>query len=139
MFDSQVVEAGADRRRPLNGGGFIPDRMIEYFTRRTLADWARRGIEEFTTPGFAHDGPKAMLINGYSASGATRCRTSSARTASARHRDAHLGGLIGLSGNPALMDGGSVQIPTFRIYDKDGRWVVENEGVSPDVEVIDLP
>jgi tricorn protease len=37
------------------------------------------------------------------------------------------------------MDGGSVQIPTFRIYDTAGRWVVENEGVSPDVEVIDLP
>ena len=37
------------------------------------------------------------------------------------------------------MDGGSVQIPTFRIYDQSGRWVIENEGVSPDVEVIDLP
>ena len=49
------------------------------------------------------------------------------------------GGLIGLSGNPPLMDGGGVQIPTFRIYDKSGKWIIENEGVSPDVEVIDLP
>jgi tricorn protease len=49
------------------------------------------------------------------------------------------GGLIGLSGNPSLLDGGAVQVPTFRIYDEHGRFVVENEGVSPDEEVFDLP
>jgi len=37
------------------------------------------------------------------------------------------------------MDGGGLNIPTFRIYDTSGKWVVENEGVSPDIEVIDLP
>jgi tricorn protease len=47
------------------------------------------------------------------------------------------GGLIGLSGNPRLVDGGSVQVPTARIYDREGNWVVENEGVAPDVEVFD--
>lgn len=30
-------------------------------------------------------------------------------------------------------------IPTFRIYDDRGLWVVENEGISPDIEVFDLP
>jgi tricorn protease len=123
-----------------NGGGFIPDRMIEYFSRRTLAYWARRGIDEMSTPGFAHDGPKAMLINGYSASGGDALPFF--------FREQKLGplvgtrtwgGLIGLSGNPSLMDGGAVQVPAFRVYDPAGKWVVENEGVSPDVEVIDLP
>jgi tricorn protease len=123
-----------------NGGGFIPDRMIEYFGRRTLAWWARRGIESARTPGFAHNGPKAMLVNSYSASGGDALPfffrleklgpIIGTRT---------WGGLIGLSGNAALMDGGAVQVPTFRIYDRQGAWVVENEGVSPDIEVIDLP
>ncbi len=49
------------------------------------------------------------------------------------------GGLIGLSGNPALVDGGAVQVPTFRIYDAAGQWVIENEGVEPDIWVDDLP
>ena len=49
------------------------------------------------------------------------------------------GGLIGVSGNPGLVDGGTVTAATFRFMDKDGNWAVENEGVSPDIEVIDTP
>jgi tricorn protease len=140
LFYSQASKPALIVDDRYNGGGFIPDRMIEYFTRRTLAWWARRGLESFTSPGFAHDGPKAMLINGYSSSGGDALPYF--------FRENKLGpligtrtwgGLIGLSGNPSLMDGGAVQIPTFRIYDKSGRWIIENEGVSPDVEVIDLP
>ncbi|HMS16491.1 MAG TPA: S41 family peptidase, partial [Planctomycetota bacterium] len=48
------------------------------------------------------------------------------------------GGLIGLTGNPSLVDGSSVQIPTFRIYDSASRWIIENEGVAPDIEVFDV-
>jgi tricorn protease len=123
-----------------NGGGFIPDRMIEYLTRHSLSYWARRDISSMRTPGFAHDGPKAMLINGYSSSGGD------ALPYYFRHESLGpligtrtWGGLIGLSGNPALMDGGAVLFPNFRIFDTDGRWVVENVGVTPDIEVIDLP
>jgi tricorn protease len=140
LFYSQASRPALVVDDRYNGGGFIPDRMIEYLSRRTLAFWARRGIESLRTPNFAHDGPKAMLINGYSASGGDALPyffrlnrlgpLIGTRT---------WGGLIGISGNPPLMDGGQVQIPTFRIYDTAGRWVVENEGVSPDVEVIDLP
>ncbi len=123
-----------------NGGGFIPDRTIEYFARKTLAWWARRGIEGFTTPGFANDGPKAMLINGYSSSGGDALPYFFKK-----HNLGTLigtrtwGGLIGLSGNPAFVDGGTLNVPTFRIHDEKGNWIIENEGVSPDIEVIDLP
>jgi tricorn protease len=121
-----------------NGGGFIPDRMIEYFSRTTIAWWARRGVESMRTPRFAHDGPKAMLVNSYSSSGGDALPyffrlkklgpIIGTRT---------WGGLIGLSGNPRLVDGGQLNVPTFRIYDREGSWVVENEGVSPDIEVFD--
>jgi tricorn protease len=140
LFYSQVSKPALIVDDRYNGGGFIPDRMIEYFTRRTLAFWARRGIESLRTPGFAHDGPKAMLINGYSASGGDALpyffRLNKLGPLVGTRT---WGGLIGLSGNPSLMDGGAVQIPSFRIYDTSGQWVVENEGVTPDVEVVDLP
>ncbi|HEX6641636.1 MAG TPA: PDZ domain-containing protein, partial [Thermoanaerobaculia bacterium] len=41
-----------------NGGGFIPDRMIELLDRPVLNYWARRNVKPNATPGFAHIGPK---------------------------------------------------------------------------------
>lgn len=140
MFYAESRKPGLVVDDRYNGGGFIPDRMIEVLGRKTLSWWARGGHESFTTPGFAHDGPKVMLANSYSASGGD------ALPYYFRKRNLGpivgtrtWGGLIGLSGNPSLVDGGAVQVPTFRIYDETGKWVVENEGVAPDVEVFDLP
>ena len=52
-----------------NGGGFIPDRMIELLDRPILNYWVRRGEKPGQTPAYANAGPKVMLINGYSSSG----------------------------------------------------------------------
>ena len=49
------------------------------------------------------------------------------------------GGLIGISGNPQLADGGGILAATFRFMGPDGNWAVENEGVAPDIEVFDRP
>ena len=49
------------------------------------------------------------------------------------------GGLVGISGNPGLIDGGYTAVPTFGYYDKDGTWGIEGHGVDPDIEVIDDP
>jgi tricorn protease len=140
MFYSQVSKDALIVDDRYNGGGFIPDRMIEMLSRTTLSFWARRGIEAFSTPGFAHDGPKVMLINGYAASGGD------ALPYYFRKRGlgpiigtTTWGGLIGISGNPMLVDGGGVLYPTFRFYTTDGEWAVEGEGVAPDIEVWDLP
>ncbi|HQE64723.1 MAG TPA: hypothetical protein PKV90_07620, partial [Candidatus Saccharicenans sp.] len=35
---------------------------------------------------------------------------------------------------PTLMDGGSITAPNLAIWTEDG-WIVENEGVPPDMEV----
>ena len=45
------------------------------------------------------------------------------------------GGLIGIAANPTLIDGGYLSVPYFRMYTPSGQWRVENEGVSPDLEV----
>ena len=49
------------------------------------------------------------------------------------------GGLIGITGAPALIDGGSVTVPTFGIYNEKGEWIIEGSGVEPDIEVVDDP
>jgi tricorn protease len=123
-----------------NGGGFIPDRMIEILDRPVLNYWARRNTKPQATPAYAHVGPKAMLINGYSASGGD------ALPYYFRKRELGTiigtrtwGGLIGISGNPNLMDGGSISAPQFRFFDTEGMWAVEGVGVSPDIEVVDRP
>ena len=123
-----------------NGGGFIPDRMIELVARRPLNYWKRRDMVPQPTPFLSHAGPKAMLVNGMSSSGGDAFPY--------YFRELELGpiigtrtwgGLIGISGNPSLADGGAILAPTFRFMGTDGGWAVENEGVAPDIEVVDAP
>ncbi len=123
-----------------NGGGFIPDRMIELLHRPLLNYWVQRGLQPNTTPGFVNPGPKACLVNGQAGSGGDAFPY--------YFRELGMGpligtttwgGLIGLSGNPSLLDGGAISTPEFRFLTKDGHWAVEGEGVKPDMEVIDTP
>ncbi len=124
-----------------NGGGFIPDRMIELLSRETHALWHRAGLPyPMRTPGVAHDGPKAMLINQYSSSGGDAFpyffRQKNLGTIIGTRT---WGGLVGMSGNASLMDGGYIAVPRFGIYNDKGEWIIEGIGVYPDIEVIDTP
>lgn len=123
-----------------NGGGFIPDVMIGLLDRTILNYIGRRSLEMTQTPGMAHEGPKAMLINHYSSSGGD------AFPYYFKKKELGViigtrtwGGLVGLSGNPALADGGNIAVPTFGFIDTNGEWTVEGFGVSPDIEVYDRP
>ncbi len=49
------------------------------------------------------------------------------------------GGVRGIRGNWAMMDGGYVTIPEDALYLPDGTWAVENHGVDPDIEVENMP
>jgi tricorn protease len=140
QFPSQITKEALIVDDRYNGGGFIPDRMIEILARKPLNYWKRRGLEPQAQPFLSHRGPKAMLINGLSSSGGDALpyyfralglgRLIGTRT---------WGGLIGVSGNPRLADGGGTTAATFRFMAADGSWAVENEGVAPDIEVIDAP
>lgn len=123
-----------------NGGGFIPDRMIEILARRPLNYWKRRGLDPQATPLFSHDGPKAMLINGLSSSGGDALPYYFRKLKLGPLIGTRTwGGLIGISGNPGLVDGSQILAATFRFMDTDNQWAVENEGVAPDIEVLDRP
>jgi tricorn protease-like protein/C-terminal processing protease CtpA/Prc len=123
-----------------NGGGQIPTRFIELLNRPVTNYWARRDGQDWTWPPDSMQGPKCMLINGLAGSGGDMFpwlfrynklgKLIGMRT---------WGGLVGISGNPGLIDGGSVTVPTFGFYKKDGTWGVEGHGVDPDMMVLDDP
>ena len=122
-----------------NGGGYIPDVMTDMLDRKTLSYWKRNGLTPMKTPGVAHDGPKVMLTNGYSSSGGDAFpyyfRKKRLGTIIGTRT---WGGLVGISGNAGLVDGGNISVPQFGVFDENG-WIVEGVGVSPDIEVVDRP
>ncbi len=123
-----------------NGGGFIPDVMTDLLNRKTLSYWQRNGLSPMKTPGVAHNGPKVMLMNGYSSSGGDAFpyyfRKKGLGTLIGTRT---WGGLVGMSGNAGLVDGGYIAVPRFGIYDENEQWIIEGIGVSPDIEVVDRP
>ena len=119
-----------------NDGGQIPDRFIEMLNRDPLAYWAIRDGSEWPWPPFAHFGPKVMLMNGWSGSGGDAFPDYFRRKKLGPLIGMRTwGGLIGISGVPPLIDGGSVTVPTFRMYNPDGTWFKEGYGVDPDIAV----
>jgi tricorn protease len=122
-----------------NGGGQVADYYIDHLRRPFTAMWATRYGEDLKTPGAAILGPKVMLIDETAGSGGDLLPW--------MFRKYKLGplvgkrtwgGLVGILGFPVLMDGGRVTAPNLAIWTEDG-FVVENEGVPPDVEVEQWP
>lgn len=123
-----------------NGGGFIPDRMADLLDRKTLTYWHRNGMQPDKAPGISHDGPKVMLINGYSSSGGDAFPYFFKKLGLGKLIGTRTwGGLVGISGNARLVDGGYISVPRFGIFDENEDWIIEGIGVYPDIEVIDRP
>ena len=123
-----------------NSGGQIPDRFIELLNRPVTNYWGVRDGRDWSTPFVAGPSVKVMLANRWSGSGGD-CfpwlfqQNKLGPVIGTRT----WGGLIGMTGCPPLVDGGSVTVPTFSIYDTNGKWIIEGYGVKPDIEVIDDP
>jgi tricorn protease len=114
--------------------------MIDLLNRPLLNYWTSRGIEPYPTPGFVNNGPKACLINHSAGSGGDAFPYYFRKMKLGPLIGTRTwGGLIGLSGNPPLLDGGSLSTPSFRFLSTEGKWDVEGVGVAPDIEVIDRP
>ncbi len=123
-----------------NGGGFIPNVMADLLDRKTLSYWNVNGLDPMKTPAVAHDGPKVMLINGYSSSGGDAFPYYFRKKGLGKLIGTRTwGGLVGISGNARFVDGGSFSVPRFGIYNENSQWIIEGIGVYPDIEVVDRP
>lgn len=136
MFFAQVDKQGLvmDDRR--NGGGQAANYVTEVLGRAYLGSWKDRDALVYDTPGGAIYGPKAMLIDQDAGSGGDFMPYAFRRTGLGPLIGKRTwGGLIGIAANPPLIDGGNLVVPFFRFFTPEGEWRIENEGVSPDVDV----
>jgi len=123
-----------------NGGGQIPTRFVELMNRPVTNYWAKRDGRDWTWPPDAHHGPKCMLTNGMAGSGGDMFPALFKQAGIGKLIGMRTwGGLVGISGNPSMIDGSGVTAPTFAYYEKDGTWGIEGHGVDPDIKVIDDP
>jgi tricorn protease len=122
-----------------NGGGQVADYYIDILRRPLVSYWATRYGTDIKTPAAGIHGPKVMITDETAGSGGDLLPF--------MFRQAKLGpivgertwgGLVGVLGYPVLMDGGTITAPNLAIWTQDG-WVVENEGVPPDIEVEQTP
>jgi tricorn protease len=122
-----------------NGGGSVADYYIDLLRRPTLAYWATRYGNDIRTPLAAIPGPKVMLIDETAGSGGDLLpwmfRELDLGTLIGKRT---WGGLVGVLGFPVLLDGGMVSAPNIGFWTEDG-FIVENEGVPPDIEVEQWP
>ncbi len=135
-FFSQLDKAALVVDERYNGGGYMADYVIDFLSRPLLSYWATREGKPFATPNGAIFGPKVMIINELAGSGGDalpyffRLRQLGKLVGKRTW-----GGLVGIYDYPELLDGGFFTSPRLGIFSPQGEWIVENEGVAPDIEV----
>ncbi len=123
-----------------NSGGQIADYYIEALTRPFASYWAPRYGTEWRSPSAAVFGPKVMIADEGAGSGGDMLPYMFKKFKVGPVVGKRTwGGLVGISGYPTLMDGGTVTAPSFAIWDPEKGFIVENEGVAPDYDVEMLP
>lgn len=136
MFFAQFDKDAVIIDERSNGGGQAANYITDILAREYLAGWKDRDAILFDTPGVATYGPKAMLIDQDAGSGGDFLPYSFQRMGLGKLIGTRTwGGLIGISANPSLIDGGVVTVPYFRFFTPEGEWRIENEGAVPDIEV----
>ncbi|MFM9910155.1 MAG: PDZ domain-containing protein [Chitinophagaceae bacterium] len=122
-----------------NGGGQLADYYIDILQRPYQAHWNMRYGKDLKSPSASIQGPKVMIIDETAGSGGDMLpwmfRKFKVGTLVGKRT---WGGLVGILGFPEFIDGGSVTAPNVGIWTKDG-FIVENEGIAPDIEVEQWP
>ncbi len=124
-----------------NGGGNVSQMILARLQRELLGTrFSRHNDHPATYPETVFHGHLVCLISENSASDGD--------IFPARFQKAGLGpligkrtwgGVIGITNRGPLLDGGTVFVPEFATNDTAGRYIIENEGVSPDIEVENDP
>jgi tricorn protease len=137
-FYSQTQKQGLIIDGRFNGGGLDPDIFLQRLDKQVMAWWTRRYSATQTTPAVVTQAHLVCLTNRQAGSGGDMLPMEFQMKGMGPVIGTRTwGGLVGVSMFLQLIDGGGLTAPDYRIYSGDGRWLVENEGVEPDI-VVDL-
>jgi len=138
-FFSQQDKQGAVIDERFNGGGLLDDYMVDLMTRSLRAAITNEVPDgrPFRLPAGIL-GPKVLLINELAGSGGDFFPwVFRQQNAGPLIGTRTWGGLVKSSVHYALVDGGALTAPDNAVFDPvNHRWIAENEGVSPDIEVL---
>lgn len=137
-FYSQTRKKGLIIDGRFNGGGLDPDIFLQRLDKELHSYWTRRYSHHQTTPAVVTRAHMVCLTNRQAGSGGDMLPMEfQMRDMGPVIGTRTWGGLVGVSMFIEMIDGGGLTAPDYRIYDKDGKWIVENHGVEPNI-VVDL-
>ncbi len=142
-YFAQQDRKGAIIDERYNSGGSAADYIIDVLQRQFDGYFNNPAGSRypFTSPAAGIWGPKVMLINEMSGSGGDLMPYMfKDRNVGPLVGKRTWGGLVGIWDTPLFIDGGIMYAPRGGFFRKDGQaWAVENEGVSPNIDVEDWP
>jgi tricorn protease len=123
-----------------NSGGHTSELVVEKLARRVVGWCLGRWIQPVSYPEEARRGPLVTVADEFAGSDGDIVTAAvkllglgpvvGTRT---------WGGVIGIEGRQALVDGSTVTVPRYAFYFDEYGWDVENYGVDPDLEVLITP
>jgi tricorn protease len=123
-----------------NRGGNIDSWVLEMLSRKPWMYWQDRVGEPYWNMQGAFRGHMVMLVDHETASDGEAVADGFRRLGLGPVIGTRTwGGEIWLSGTNTLSDGGIARAPMSGVYGPEGKWLIEQEGVIPDMIVDNLP
>ena len=138
-FFPQVNKKAVIIDERFNGGGQLADYYIDHLRKPYQSSWNFRYGKDLRSPSGSIQGPKVMITDETAGSGGDYLPFLFRKFELGELIGKRTwGGLVGVLGFPEFIDGGSVTAPNLAYFNEDG-FRIENEGVSPDIEVEQWP
>jgi tricorn protease len=140
QFFPQIRKEGLIIDIRYNGGGFVDEIIFDRLRRVLVGMQSARNWKSTTIPDVTLDGYMACIANAYTASdGDFFAHFFKRYKLGPLVGERTWGGVRGIRGYIALIDGGYVTRPEFSLFGLHSEWQIENVGVEPDVVVDNRP
>jgi tricorn protease len=137
-FYSQTQKKGIIVDGRFNSGGLDPDIFLGRLDKKVRTYWTRRYSHHQTSPAIVTRAHFVCLTNRYAGSGGDELPSVFRfRKMGPIIGTRTWGGLVGVSMFIRMIDGGGLSAPDYRVYSPEGKWIIENIGVVPDI-IVDL-
>lgn len=136
VFDRQGLIIDARQ----NDGGNIDSWVLDALMRKAWMYWKSRAGEPYWNMQYAFRGHMVVLVDQETASDGEAFADGFRRLGLGDVIGMRTwGGEIWLNGANVLSDGGVARAPMNGVYGPEGKWLIEQRGLVPDVEVDNLP